>query len=242
VLLDEIGWESETRNAAKAGRYACRLLTGLGSACRLPNSLTIEAETMRNVNVSAYNASGGLAWLYSNGRIEKAVRVTSAGNYTFEVIAGGTTALGVFPQVAITINGANRTNWFLTSTAMTRYAFSIYLGVGTYNFGLAFLNDANPAPEDRNAAFDRMTLTPETPPRIVNWSADPVSQTVFVQWECLPFKPHAVQISTDLAGAIWQVATNFVVPGNVGSWTDVGFAGAPPLSPAAPQRFYRISF
>ena len=34
MLLDEISWETETMNAAKAGRYASRLLTGLGSACR----------------------------------------------------------------------------------------------------------------------------------------------------------------------------------------------------------------
>ena len=240
ILLDEIGWETETKDSARAGRYASRLLTGLGGACRLPNSLNLEAETMRNVNVSAYNASGGVAWLYSNGRIESPVRVTTAGNYTFEVIAGGTTALGIFPQVAITVNGANRTNWFLTSTAMTRYAFSLYLAAGTYNLGLAFLNDANPAPEDRNAAFDRMTLTPASPPRIVNCSAGPASQTVFVQWESLPFKSCEVQVCTNLASAPWQAATNFIVPGNVASWTDTGFGGVPPMSPAAPKRFYRI--
>jgi len=240
VILDEIGWETEAKNAAKAGRYACRLLTGLGGACQLPNSLTIEAEAMTNINVSAYNASGGITWLNSNGRIESPVRITTAGNYTFEVFAGGTIAQGVYPQVAITLNGANRVTWFLTSTNMTRYAFTFYLGVGTFNLGLAFLNDAWVPPEDRNAAFDRLTLTPETTFRIVNWSADSASQTFSVQWECLPFKPYEVQICTNLAGGPWQAATNFTVPGNVGSWTDTGFAGAPPLSPAAPERFYRV--
>jgi len=126
----------------------------------LPISLTIEAETMTNVNVSAYNVSGGITWLNSNGRIETPVRITTAGNYAFEVFAGGTTAQGVYPQVAITVNGVNRANWFLTST--------------------------------------------------------------------------------NLAGGPWQAATNFTVSGNIESWTDTGFAGAPPLSPAAPQRFYRV--
>jgi hypothetical protein len=240
VILDEIGWETEAKNAAKAGRYACRLLTGLGGACQLPNSLTIEAETMTNVNVSAYNVSGGIAWLNSNGRIETPVRITTAGNYTFEVFAGGTTAQRVYPQVAITVNSVNRATWFLTSTNMTRYAFTIYLGVGTYNLGLAFLNDAWVPPEDRNAAFDRLTLTPESAFRIVNWSADSLSQTFALQWECVPFKPYEVQICTNPAGGPWQAATNFTVSGNIESWTDTGFAGAPPLSPAAPQRFYRV--
>ena len=240
VILDEIGWEAEAKNAAKAGRYASRLVTSLGGACRVPNSLTIEAETMRNVNVAAYNVSGGSFWLYSNGRIESTVRVTTAGNYTFEVIAGGTTAVGVFPQVAITVNGANRTNWFLTSTAMARYVFTVPLGVGNSTLGLALLNDANPAGEDRNAAFDRLTITPESAPRIVNWSVNPTAQTAAVQWECLPSKPYEVRVCTNLTSALWQVATNFIVPGNVGSWTDTGLAGAPPTSPAAPQRYYRI--
>ena len=186
------------------------------------------------------NVSGGSFWLYSNGRIETSVRVMSAGNYTFEVIAAGTTAAGVFPQVAITVNGVYRTNWFLTNTAMTRYTFTLYLGVGTNNLGLVFLNDANPAGEDRNAAFDRVTLTPDTASRIVNWSFNLVWKTAVVQWEGLPFKPYEVRVCTNLAGALWQVATNFIVPGNVGSWTDTGFGGVPPLSPAAPQRFYRV--
>jgi hypothetical protein len=240
VILDEVNWESESKNAAKAGRYATRLLTTLGGACRLPNTLTIEAETMTNVNVSAYNVSGGIAWLYSNGRLESQVRITTAGNYTLEVIAGGTTAQGVFPQVAITVNGVNRTNWFLTSTAMTRYVFTLYLAAGTYNLGLAFLNDANPAPEDRNAAFDRLSLTPETAFRVLNWSADRTAQTFTVQWESQPSKSYEVQVCTNLAGALWPVAAKLTVPGNVGSWTDTGFAGAAPLSPSAPQRFYRV--
>jgi hypothetical protein len=61
-----------------------------------------------------------------------------------------------------------------------------------------------------------------------------------VQWECLPFKSYEVLVCTNLAGALWQVATNLTIPGAVGSWIDTGFAGAPPLSPAAPQRFYRV--
>ena len=240
LMLDEIGWESEKKNAPRAGRYLSRLMTSLGGACQLPNSITLEAEAMTNVNVSAYSAAGGIAWLYTGGRLESPVRVTAAGNYTFDVIAGGTTAQGVYPQVAITANGANRTNWFLTSTNMTRYTFTLNLAAGTYKFGLAFLNDANPAGEDRNAAFDRLTIAPEATVRVVNCRVDPNSQTAAIQWEFVPNKVSEVQVCTNLATGPWQPATKFVVPGNVVSWTDLGFAGAPPTSPAAPQRFYRI--
>ena len=163
------------------------------------------------------------------------------GNYTFEVIAGGTTAQGVYPQVAITVNGANRATWFLTSTNMTRYTFTIYLGVGTYTLGLAFLNDAWAPPEDRNAAFDRLTLTPETAFRIVNWSADSgFADRSPCNGNVSPSSPTRCRSARTWRAHRGRPATNFTVPGNIGSWTDTGFAGAPPLSPAAPRRFYRV--
>ena len=58
---------------------------------------------MTNVNVAAYSVYDGIAHLNSNGRIQTSVRITTSGNYTFEVIAGGTPALGILPQVAIPI-------------------------------------------------------------------------------------------------------------------------------------------
>jgi hypothetical protein len=51
----------------------------------------------------------------------------------------------------------------------------------------------------------------------VTWYADSVSQTFSLQWECLPFKPYEVQVCTNLAGSLWQAATNFPVSGNVES-------------------------
>jgi hypothetical protein len=241
VILDEIAWESETKNATKAGRFAATLLTGLGAAMRLPAALTLEAENMTNVNVNAYSASGGIAYLNSNGRIESTVRVTIAGSYTFEVIAGGTAAQGVLPQVGITIDGSSRTNFFLSTTNMFRYVLTLTLTAGTHTVGLAFLNDFYAPPEDRNAAFDRLTITPATALRISGVSADPARHLVNLQWECAPGKSYEVQMASSLPAPAWQAVATNTSFGNIASWQDGGgLFGPAPLSPDVPQRFYRI--
>jgi hypothetical protein len=101
LILDEIAWDSETNNALKARRFASSLLTGLGASLRRPPALRIEAGAMTNADVAAYSVSGGVVWLNSNGHVETPVRFTATGNYTFEVVAGGTAAQGILPQVAL---------------------------------------------------------------------------------------------------------------------------------------------
>ena len=241
VILDEIAWETETQNAAKAGRYAGSLLTALGASLRLAAGLTLEAEAMRNVNVGAYSAYGGLAHLNSGGRIESTVSVTTAGTYLFEVLAGGTAAQGVLPQVALTVDGVNRTNWFLTTTSTIAYQFRISLTPGTHNLGLAFLNDYYAPPEDRNAWFDRVTIAPEVPPRIAGFYTDLPRHIATVQWEAIPGKSYEVQLSPSLQPPAWQILGTVAPLGNIAAWQDTGaLSGAPPFSPSAPRRYYRV--
>jgi hypothetical protein len=240
VLLDEISWDTESQNATKAGRFACEMLTGLGAAMRLSPALGIQAVTMSNVNVAAYSVSGGIAWLGSNGRIETPVCFTTTGSYTLQVVAGGTAAQGVLPQVGIIVDGVIRTNFFLISTAMTAYNITLSVAAGTHNIGLAFLNDYYAPPEDRNAAFSLLTITPPAPPRITSLTTDPLLHLATLQWEGAAGKPCEVQLASDLLSGFQPVAavTN---NSSVATWQDGGGAwGAPPMSAASPERYYRI--
>jgi hypothetical protein len=240
ILLDEITWDTESQNGTKAGRYACELLTGLGAAMRRSPSLGIQAAAMSNVNVNAYSVSGGIAWLGSNGRIETPVRFTTSGTYTFQVVAGGTAAEGVFPQVGLVVDGVNRTNFFLTSTAMTPYTITLSVTAGTHNIGLAFLNDYYAPPEDRNAAFGLLTITPPDSPRITSLTTDSLLHLATLQWEGAAGKPCEVQLTSNIISGFEAVAT-VTNNSSVASWQDTGGAwGAPPLSPASSQRYYRI--
>ncbi len=241
ILLDEIAWESEGRNATKAGRHASLLLGGLGASFRTDPALAVEAETMTNVNVAAYSVWGGMARLNSNGRIEAPVRFTASGYYIFEILASGTSAQGVLPQMAIVLNGVNRTNWFLTTTNLNRYFIRLLVNAGTYNLGLAFLNDFYAPPEDRNLALDRLTIRPEPRPRLLGLIPDLQHQTATLQWETGVGQTSEIQWTPDLASGTWLPTAPLLSLGNVLSWRDDGaLTGAPPFGSAAPRRYYRV--
>jgi hypothetical protein len=162
VILDEILWEEETLNARKAGRYVSTLLTGLGAAMRQPFVLGVEAESMSNVNISVCSVHNGIVNVGSNGRIETPIRFDSTGSYTFDLTASGTIATNIWPLVAILIDGATQQVFSVTSTAMSHYVFPISVVAGQHTVALVFLNDYYAPPEDRNVAYDRLTIAPVT--------------------------------------------------------------------------------
>jgi len=242
VLLDEIAWDTEARNTTKASRYVSSLLTGLGASIRFGSGLLVEAEAMTNYNVAACYTNNGIVWVDSNGRIEATVRFTASASYGFDFIAGGTAMQGVLPQVALVVDGVNRYTVSLVSSNMTHYACTLPISAGTHRIGLAFLNDAYAPPEDRNAAFDSVMITPPAPPRISSLNPDFTRQLATVQWEAQPAKTYEIQIATSLGpSVVWQALASVTSLGTIASWQDNGLlAGSPPFSPVAPQRFYRI--
>ncbi len=196
---------------------------------------------MTNVNVNAYSTSGGIAYVNSNGRIETTVNITSAGNYVFTIVAGGTSAAGVLPQIGVTVDGGSRTNFFLTSTNLTSYTVTLFLTAGTHAIGLAFLNDYYAPPEDRNATFSQLTIAPAPVLQITGMNADPAQQRATIQWETTPGAAYEVQFTPGLPPTNWQPAITTTSSASIASWEDDGsLSGTPPLSSNAPQRFYRI--
>ena len=241
VVLDEIEWDTETQNATEAGRYISKLLTGLGAAFQPSPGVSVVAGTMTNVNVNAYYTSGGVAYVNSNGRIETTVNFTTAGDYTFTIVAGGTSAAGVLPQIGVTVDGNSQTNFFLTNTNFTTYTVTLFLTAGTHAIGLAFLNDYYAPPEDRNAFFSQLTITPTPGLQIIGLTTDAAQRTATLQWETAPGAAYEVQFTPSLLPVNWQPVITITGSASIASWEDNGvLSGAPPLSPAAPQRYYRI--
>jgi hypothetical protein len=241
VLLDEIAWDTETLNATQAGRYVSKLLTDLGAAFQPASGITISAGTMTNVNVNAYSTSGGIAYVNSNGRIETAMNITASGNYVFTFAAGGTAAVGVLPLVGVTVDGTTRTNLFLISTNLTTYTVTLFLTAGTHAIGLAFLNDYYAPPEDRNAFFSQFNLALAPVLRFSGMNTDAVQHTATLQWGARPGAAYEVQFTPSLFPTSWQPVLTTTSAASIMSWKDDGsLSGAPPLSPAAWQRFYRL--
>lgn len=241
VLLDEIAWETETQNATQAGRYISKLLTDLGVAFQPSSGITVGAGTMTNVNVNSYSSYGGIAYLNSNGRIETTVDITAAGRYVFTFGCGGTAAAGVPPQIAVTVDGAMRTNFFLIRTNLTSYTITLSLTAGRHTLGLAFLNDYYAPPEDRNAFFNQFTIAPAPVLRTSGLNIDAARHTATLQWGATPGTTYEVQFTPGLMQTNWQPVFTTTSAASVISWKDDGsVSGVPPLSPAAQQRFYRI--
>ncbi len=164
LVLDEVLWDEETKNATKAARYAATLLTGLGAELRLPVGTSVEAESMTNVNIGVYSVSGGLVYAGSNGRIQTTVRFTTAGNYVFDLIARGQPLSNVWPIVAIQIDGLTRTNLSINTPSLGHFTVRLPVTAGAHTVALNFINDQYAPPEDRNVQYDRLIITPETPP------------------------------------------------------------------------------
>jgi hypothetical protein len=241
VLLDEIEWDTETQNATKAGRYISKLLNDLGVAFQPSSGVSIGAGTMTNVNVGAYYTSGGIAYLNSNGRIETTVNITSSGNYIFTILAGGTAAAGVLPQIGVTVDGNTQTNFFLTDTNLISYTVTLFLTSGSHAIGLAFLNDYYAPPEDRNAFFSQFTIAPAPALWITGLDIDAGQQRATLRWQTAPGAIYEVLFTPGLQPMNWQPVLTTTSSASITSWEDDGvLSGTPPLSPAAAQRYYRI--
>jgi hypothetical protein len=169
------------------------------------------------------------------------VSFSTAGLYGFEFLAGGTAALGTNPLVALVIDGINRTNLFLTSTNATRYFLSLTVSAGVHTVGLAFLNDYYAPPADRNAWFDYLTITPPASLTLAALIPDLPHQRLTLQWEAAPGTAYEIQMTPLLAPPAWRPLTTVTNLGTLLSWEDTGeLSGAPPFSPAAPSRYYRL--
>jgi hypothetical protein len=68
-----------------------------------------------------------------------------------------------------------------------------------------------------------------------------VQRTATLQWETTPGAAYEVQFNPNLQPTNWQSLTTITSGASITSWKDDGtLSGTPPLSPTAPERFYRI--
>jgi len=159
VLIDQLRWDTEERNARKAARYACGLATALGGDFQSRPGVTIECEQMTpQPGMPFFRNQGSFAALACNGYIERDIQVAAAGRYTLELLASGTPAADVFPLVAVAIDGQQVGQVQLTSGNWRPYSLDLALTAGAHQLRLSFTNDLNTAGEDRNLMLDKATF------------------------------------------------------------------------------------
>ena len=126
-------------------------------------ALVIEAED------ATIKTAGGLIdgnWcLWSNGTLGESISIPAAGTYEVVVRAYGSPLGGIWPEMALSVDGVGAETVTVDSTEYMDYVFQVDITPGIHTIGVSFLNDAwNPGVEDRNLYLDRFTII--SPPGI----------------------------------------------------------------------------
>jgi GH35 family endo-1,4-beta-xylanase len=117
----------------------------------------IEARHAATRTVGAVMPDG--VWnLWSQGQVTQPVRVLKAGTYRIEVRAYGSPAGGVWPEMAVLVDGLPTNTLTVACATAGDYSSTVDLAAGVCEIGVSFLNDAVIGNEDRNLYIDRLTI------------------------------------------------------------------------------------
>ena len=124
----------------------------------LAGAVTFEAEE------ASVRSVGNRIWggwnLHSHGTVAECFHVRAQGAYGVTVRAYGSPLGGVWPTMALAVDGVVATKTTVDKTAFTDYAFRTELTPGVHLIGVAFLNDACDDAEDRNLYLDNIEIRP----------------------------------------------------------------------------------
>ena len=118
------------------------------AAAEAPAALKIDA---RKATIRTIGGPAAGAWnLWSGGRVGEYVRLAGAGAYRIVVRAHGSAAGGVWPDMALVVDGLTKAKVTVASAKPAEYAFDQELPAGLHEIAVSFLNDAMIGKEDRN--------------------------------------------------------------------------------------------
>ena len=134
------------------------------AACQVgaaePPALVFEADKAAMKTEGGPNAGPGCWNLWSNGQVGQAIRCVTTGRFQVVVRAWGSVAGGVWPEMALRVDGLTIQTVSVTGTNHADYQFETELKAGVHEIAVAFLNDALIGKEDRNLYLERFTILP----------------------------------------------------------------------------------
>jgi len=139
----------------------------LASAIAVLAWSTAKAEVVIPAEQAAIRTEGGPAsgggWnLWSNGHVGQPVRIARAGEFGVVVRAWGSSAGGVWPEMALLVDGRVVNTVSVGQAEPQDYPFQVELTTGDHEIAAAFLNDGLIGDEDRNLYLARITIIPPT--------------------------------------------------------------------------------
>jgi hypothetical protein len=163
LVLDQLKWDEQPHSSKRATRYALSLLAVLDADFPLRNVTSIRCADMEpEPGLQHYHNAGSHVVLGTNGFIRTEIDVARAGWYALELVARGTQAEDVYPEVQIRIDGKAATEVQLSGAGWRTYLCRVKLEAGKRELSLAFTNDKHiPGVADRNLWLDEVRLSPE---------------------------------------------------------------------------------
>ena len=138
-------------------RIVVSLVLGMMGTAALADTVIIAREApLRTVGGPI---DGGVWNLWSNGRVGQYLRIARTGTYRVVVRAAGSPAEGVWPEMALLVDGRAVATATVSRGEMADYRLQAGLTAGDHEIAVAFLNDRLTADEDRNLYLDRFTIT-----------------------------------------------------------------------------------
>lgn len=119
-------------------------------------ALTVDAPSARIHTVGS--AVPGAWNLFSNGELGEYVQFPATGAYDVTVRAWGSVCQGVWPEMALLLDGEQVQTQTVASAEPKDYAFRLKTAAGAHTVTVAFLNDAVAGGEDRNLYLARLNL------------------------------------------------------------------------------------
>jgi cellulase/cellobiase CelA1 len=163
------------------------------------NAATYQAETM-------FHSTGGATtggWnIWSNGFISTQHNFT-AGPSRLVVTAKGTIARNVWPHMVVSVGGTVVGQVSVTSTGWQPYTFNFTATAGSKEIRIAFDNDLNAPPEDRNLLVDSVAVSCPPPAPIIS-----VSLPVTSNWGTGYCVNVAVTNTGNAASITWSAVIN----------------------------------
>lgn len=151
-----------TSNPQQASRDLSNLLTNLNCGFETrSDSLVIAPAAMQPQGEFRFTrGSDGAAYLGSNGTIQQMVRFAAPGEYQFVLRVSGSEAGGVLPQVRIGLDGRPIADLLLEQSDWHTLRITTPVTQGEHQISLAFTNDYDDPPADRNLRIQALTIRP----------------------------------------------------------------------------------
>ena len=117
---------------------------------------TLEAETM--IKTTGGAVTGGWS-IWSNGNIKSSVNFPHSTIYDFEIIAKGSVAAGIWPNMELRIDEATKATFTVNKSTWDSYKAQVSVPSGLHEVIIAFTNDLKTSTEDRNLYVDKIIIT-----------------------------------------------------------------------------------